>query len=192
MILLFGCFSQSQARVYKCKAPDGKIAYQQVPCQADAVETRPIILKAPTLTEEEQFNAAAYAEGMTPKEARRLLDNLGSGEDRAKPIQPLITSENTPTSLAEPIETAYRCTKLDGRSYVTSVPCPARSFVVTDFRSGAGFRGPVTEEVVDRGQACQEAKARRDRSDKGYRARRERMPAEERRGLDRSVDNLCR
>lgn len=63
----------AQAQVYKCTSPDGKVAYQQTPCSSESTQTRPQILTAPTLTEQEKFNAAAYSAGMTPEQARQLL-----------------------------------------------------------------------------------------------------------------------
>lgn len=63
----------ARAQVYKCTSPDGKIAYQQTPCSSESTQTRPKIQKAPTLTEQEKFNAAAYSAGMTPEQARQLL-----------------------------------------------------------------------------------------------------------------------
>ena len=65
--------SASMAQVFKCKDASGKIAYQSTPCAAAQQESRPVILDSPTLTDEEKFNAAAYSAGMTPKEAKRLL-----------------------------------------------------------------------------------------------------------------------
>ena len=65
--------SASMAEVFKCKDASGKIAYQSTPCAAAQQESRPVILDSPTLTDEEKFNAAAYSAGMTPKEAKRLL-----------------------------------------------------------------------------------------------------------------------
>lgn len=188
------CFNPTNvsAQVYKCKGADGKIAYQQVPCPAGQQETRPTIMRGPTLTDEERFNAAAYAEGMTPAEARRLLEDRGSAQDKAGPIQPRAVTENSPPPSIAPRDAAYRCTKLDGRSYVSNVPCPERARVTTDPRSGAGFSAPVTEEVVDRRQACQEARTRRDQSEREHRARGSRIPDDYRRRLDQSVSDLCR
>ncbi len=65
--------SASMAQVFKCKDASGKTAYQSTPCAAAQQESRPVILDSPTLTDEEKFNAAAYSAGMTPKEAKRLL-----------------------------------------------------------------------------------------------------------------------
>lgn len=188
------CFNPTNvsAQVYKCKGADGKIAYQQVPCPAGQQETRPTIMRGPTLTDEERFNAAAYAEGMTPAEARRLLEDRGSAQDKAGPIQPRAVTENSPPPSIAPRDAAYRCTKLDGRSYVSNVPCPERARVTTDPRSGAGFSALVTEEVVDRRQACQEARTRRDQSEREHRARGSRIPDDYRRRLDQSVSDLCR
>lgn len=76
--------SASMAQVFKCKDASGKIAYQDTPCAADQQESRPVILDSPTLTDEEKFNAAAYSAGMTPKEAKRLLQG-----EAANPRQPV-------------------------------------------------------------------------------------------------------
>lgn len=65
--------SASMAQVFKCKDASGKTAYQSTPCAAAQQESRPVILDSPTLTDEEKFNAAAYSAGMTPKDAKRLL-----------------------------------------------------------------------------------------------------------------------
>lgn len=70
--------SASMAEVFKCKDASGKIAYQSTPCAAAQQESRPVILDSPTLTDEEKFNAAAYSAGMTPKEAKRLLQGGAS------------------------------------------------------------------------------------------------------------------
>lgn len=73
-MLLFLSFAFSaEAQVYKCKADDGSVAYQQIPCPKEHSQSVPKIQKEPTLTEEEKFNAAAYAAGMTPEQARQLL-----------------------------------------------------------------------------------------------------------------------
>ena len=76
--------SASMAQVFKCKDASGKTAYQSTPCAAAQQESRPVILDSPTLTDEEKFNAAAYSAGMTPKEAKRLLQG-----DPASPGQPV-------------------------------------------------------------------------------------------------------
>lgn len=68
------------AQVYKCKSADGKLVYQQTPCPTDQSQERRKLAKPPTLTDEERFNAAAYAEGMTPEEARRLLEPADSDQ----------------------------------------------------------------------------------------------------------------
>lgn len=68
----------AQAQIYKCVLPSGEVAYQQTPCLSGATETRPQVQKAPTLTEQEKFNAAAYSAGMTPEQARQLLSGQTS------------------------------------------------------------------------------------------------------------------
>jgi hypothetical protein len=72
---MVACASASMAhgQVFKCKDASGKVAYQSAPCAAEQQESRPVILKGATLTEEEKFNAAAYASGTTPEAARRML-----------------------------------------------------------------------------------------------------------------------
>lgn len=74
--------SMSYAQVFKCKDASGKLAYQSAPCGAGQQESRPMILKGPTLTDEEKFDAAAYSVGMTPAEARQRLQ---SAEQAAAP-----------------------------------------------------------------------------------------------------------
>lgn len=76
--------SASMAQVFKCKEASGKTAYQSTPCAAAQQESRPVILDSPALTDEEKFNAAAYAAGMTPKDAKRLLQG-----GTASPGQPV-------------------------------------------------------------------------------------------------------
>lgn len=78
IILFISCHYQAYAQVYKCKTVDGATVYQQTGCSTDAVETKINTMKGPTLTEAEKFNAAAYAAGMTPKEALELLDGRRS------------------------------------------------------------------------------------------------------------------
>ena len=89
-LALLGFFllpATSWAQVFKCKDQSGKTAYQSDPCAASHQESRPVILEAPTLTERENFNAAAYAAGSTPEKMRQLLE-----QSRA----------NTTASAAEP------------------------------------------------------------------------------------------
>lgn len=74
----------SIAQVFKCKDASGKTAYQGTPCATAQKESRPVILKGPTLTDEERFNAAAYSAGMTPEEAKRRLQ-----EEAANTGQPV-------------------------------------------------------------------------------------------------------
>jgi hypothetical protein len=74
--------STSMAQVFKCKDASGKTAYQSTPCAAAQQESRPVILDSPTLTDEEKFNAAAYSAGMTPKEAKRLLQEGAPKSDQ--------------------------------------------------------------------------------------------------------------
>jgi len=76
--------SASMAQVFKCKDASGKTAYQSTPCAAAQQESRPVILDPPTLTDEEKFNAAAYSAGMTPKEAKRLLQ--GGAANTGQPV----------------------------------------------------------------------------------------------------------
>ena len=76
--------SASMAQVFKCKDASGKTAYQSTPCAAAQQESRPVILDSPTLTDEEKFNAAAYSAGMTPKEAKRLLQ--GGASNPGQPV----------------------------------------------------------------------------------------------------------
>ena len=76
--------SASMAQVFKCKDASGKIAYQSTPCAAEQQESRPVILDSPTLTDEEKFNAAAYSAGMTPREAKRLLQ--GEATSSRQPV----------------------------------------------------------------------------------------------------------
>lgn len=77
--------SASMAQVFKCKDASGKTAYQSTPCAPAQQESRPLILDSPTLTDEEKFNAAAYSAGMTPKEAKRLLQGDAAKTDQAAP-----------------------------------------------------------------------------------------------------------
>lgn len=84
--------SASMAQVFKCKDASGKAAYQSTPCAAAQQESRPVILDSPTLTDEEKFNAAAYAAGMTPKEAKRLLQG-----GAASPDQPMVSAGQVDT-----------------------------------------------------------------------------------------------
>lgn len=74
--------SASMAQVFKCKDASGKTTYQSTPCAAAQQESRPVILDSPTLTDEEKFNAAAYSSGMTPKEAKQLLQGGASKADQ--------------------------------------------------------------------------------------------------------------
>lgn len=77
-VLLILCSALSaEAQVYKCKAADGTITYQQIPCPKGDTQTVPKIQKAPTLTEKEKLNAAAYAAGMTAQQARQPLSDQG-------------------------------------------------------------------------------------------------------------------
>ncbi len=76
--------SLSMAQVFKCEDASGNIAYQATPCKAGQKESRPSILAPPSLTDEEKFNAAAYSAGMTPQEAKRLLQG-----GAASPEQPV-------------------------------------------------------------------------------------------------------
>ena len=76
----------AQAQVYKCSSPEGKVAYQQTPCPSESIQERPQIQKAPTLTEQEKFNAAAYSAGMTPEQARQLLS--GQTQSVAQHVEP--------------------------------------------------------------------------------------------------------
>jgi hypothetical protein len=75
--------STSMAQVFKCKDASGKTAYQSTPCAAAQQESRLVILDSPTLTDEEKFNGAAYSAGMTPKEAKRLLQGDAAKTDQA-------------------------------------------------------------------------------------------------------------
>ena len=104
-LALLGFFllpAASQAQVFKCKDQSGKIAYQNEPCAANHQESRPVILEAPTLTEREKFNAAAYAAGSTPEKMRQLLEQPRS---------------NTTTSATEP------------RRIVTATTDPANDYM---------------------------------------------------------------
>lgn len=56
----------TMAAVYKCKAPDGKLVYQQAPCPSGQTETRPFILKGTAPTGGEQFSVDEYTEEMRP------------------------------------------------------------------------------------------------------------------------------
>lgn len=76
--------SVSMAQVFKCEDASGNIAYQGMPCATGQKESRPSILAPPSLTDEEKFNAAAYSAGMTPEEAKRLLQG-----GAASPEQPV-------------------------------------------------------------------------------------------------------
>lgn len=74
------------AQVFKCKDTSGKLTYQSAPCDAGQQESHPVILKGPTLTNEEKFNAAAYSAGTTPAEARqRLTAEHPSAANAGKP-----------------------------------------------------------------------------------------------------------
>ena len=75
--------SISFAQVFKCQDSAGKVAYQNLPCAAEQKESRPVILKAPTLTDAEKFNAEAYSAGTTPKEARRRLQGGSTNPEQS-------------------------------------------------------------------------------------------------------------
>lgn len=191
--------SASMAQVFKCKDASGKIAYQSTPCAAAQQESRPVILDSPTLTDEEKFNAAAYSAGMTPKEAKRLLQGgpASPGQPVAGGGQVEPREQNQPRAV-DPRNAAYRCTRLNGTSYVSSTPCPKRGHVAVNgtTTSGApatgGFWAPMQQEVIDKGEACQEAKARRDRSEESHRKQGRAMPDEYRRRLDQNVSDVCK
>ena len=50
----------------------------------------------------------------------------------------------------------------------------------------------MQQEVIDKGEACQEAKARRDRSEESHRKQGRAMPDEYRRRLDQNVNDVCK
>lgn len=191
--------SISMAQVFKCEDASGNIAYQGTPCATGKKESRPFILDPPSLTDEEKFNAAAYSAGMTPEEAKRLLQG-----GAASPEQPVagagqVEAERQNQQRAvDPRNAAYRCTRLNGTSYVSSRPCPKRGHVAVNgtTTSGApamgGFWAPMQQEVIDKDEACQEAKARRDRSKESHRKLGHVMPDEYRRSLDRNVSDVCK
>ena len=191
--------SASMAQVFKCKDASGKTAYQSTPCAAAQQESRPVILDSPTLTDEEKFNAAAYSAGMTPKEAKRLLQggtaSPGQSVAGGNQVEP---NEQSQSRVVDPRNAAYRCTRLNGTSYVSSTPCPKRGHVAVNgtTTSGApatgGFWAPMQQEVIDKGEACQEAKARRDRSEESHRKQGRAMPDEYRRRLDQNVNDVCK
>ena len=83
VLLIFCSAVSAEAQVYKCKAADGSITYQQIPCPKGDSQSVPKIQKAPTLTEKEKLNAAAYAAGMTPQQPRQPLSGQG------RPIAPV-------------------------------------------------------------------------------------------------------
>lgn len=91
VLLMFG--SMGSSKVYKCTGADGSITYQQATCSGGQAQSQPSLLKPPTLTEEERFNAQAYSLGLTPDEARRALSGeSASAEPPAArhPVQPQI------------------------------------------------------------------------------------------------------
>ncbi len=192
--------SASMAQVFKCKDASGKTAYQSTPCAAAQQESRPVILDSPTLTDEEKFNAAAYSAGMTPKEAKRLLQQgaAGSGQPVVVGGGQVEPSRQDQSHAVDPRNAAYRCTRLNGTSYVSSTPCPKRGHVTVNgtTTSGApatgGFWAPMQQEVIDKGEACQEAKTRRDRSEESHRKQGRAMPDEYRRRLDQNVSDVCK
>lgn len=53
--------AMSSAQVYRCKQADGKTSYQQSPCPTGQQQSRPSIMRAPTLTDEERLRAAKKA-----------------------------------------------------------------------------------------------------------------------------------
>lgn len=191
--------STSLAQVFKCKDASGKTAYQSTPCAAAQQESRPVILDSPTLTDEEKFNAAAYSAGMTPKEAKRLLqDGPASPSQSVAGGGQVEPNEQNQPRVVDPRNAAYRCTRLNGTSYVSSAPCPKRGHVAVSgtTTSGApatgGFWAPMQQEVIDKGEACQEAKARRDRSEESHRKQGRTMPDEYRHRLDQKVSDVCK
>lgn len=114
--------SASMAQVFKCKDASGKTTYQNAPCTTDQRESRPLILDPPTLTDEEKFNAAAYSAGMTPREAKRLLQG-----GAANPGQPVVT--------AAPAETEQQAQHRE-------VDCNRRyDILANDLRSKYGPKG---------------------------------------------------
>lgn len=124
--------SASMAQVFKCKDASGKTAYQSTPCAAAQQESRPVILDSPTLTDEEKFNAAAYSAGMTPKEAKRLLQG-----GAANPGQPV--------GDAGPVETEQRAQQREA-------DCNRRyDKLANDLRSKYGPKGQgnLSRHLVD-------------------------------------------
>ncbi len=73
----------------------------------------------------------------------------------------------------ERAQQAYRCTRLDGTRFVSDKPCPTHANVTISGggnQRGGGWvstsgtlRAPVTQEIISKREACQEAQAQRQR-----------------------------
>lgn len=175
-LVLANAVDPAIAGAYKCTGSDGSVTYQQVPCPKGSKEQIPRTAAGPTLTDEEKFNAAAYQAGLSPDEARALLSDDRNKAHAAPPTSatapPLQTDEPPP---ANPKELALRCRKPNGYVYYSRTGC------------GASRRVNDSADVVDRKEACAEAKRLANERRKNTMN----LSFEERSKLDNAVYDLC-
>ncbi|MCB1629445.1 MAG: DUF4124 domain-containing protein, partial [Xanthomonadales bacterium] len=111
--------------IFKCTGPDGSVSYQQAPCESGSQQETPVVSEAPTLTAEERFKAAAYEAGLSPSEARRLLESPGTSDASRGIPEPADRTHSESQQVRQPTgrNAAFKCVRPDGSFYFSIDPC---------------------------------------------------------------------
>lgn len=128
-LLLLICAPLAAGGIHKCRDAEGRIAYQDQPCPAESLPLPPI--------------AAPPSDPYVP----RLTDEGGGGV--AAPAQ-----SSAPAAPPPPLPAQYRCTRVDGESYVGSDPSPPARYVpawvVGATSTGSNLPRTAAREAWDR------------------------------------------
>ncbi len=173
-LLLITGFAYGQ--MYKCSDTDGRVVFQGHPCTANHDEGR---LKGVMQPRAEDVKSAeirhqeAQQKSHSKKTVRQAYQQNKSDENGRK---------------------AYRCTRINGSTFLRSKSCPPFAVVTSKTNKPgvtASTLGHVTQTVISRTDACQEAKRTKEDVESSHTKRRVKVGEQLQREIYGAVSVLC-
>jgi hypothetical protein len=172
------------AQVWKCKNEStGKIEYSGVPCDTKSTGTR--VNAAPN-----EIDSSGSRELIHRANTKKAIE-----EEAERQVQAARQRETQQAS--KQTSGAYRCTRVDGTTFVRATPCPKTAAVtvsgttVTGIPATGTVTGRVDQESISKEQACAEAKQKLANMEAQHKAQHMTMPADFKKLLENDIWSVC-
>lgn len=177
-LLLITGFAYGQ--MYKCSDTDGRVVFQGHPCTANHDEGR---LKGVAQPRAEDVKSAEIRH----QEAQQKLHSK-------KTVGQAYRQNKTDEDGAENDRKAYRCTRINGSTFLSAKSCPTFAVVTSKTNKPgvtASTLGHVTQTAISRTNACQEAKRNKENVESSHSKRRVKVGEQLQREINSAVSELC-